>query len=265
MHSNNGTNTIYNQQMHQHAIPCNCVNLVANSSDSSTVSSTVSEPTTAAGACSTDVMSLGSPGGGGATTANAGNEETGWRFIVNNKPASSMLVSGEPNADMAMSTPTSFTHFVLPVSSQAGLPSYELYNCLQNNHTTLLGLKRFGNLAPVHPPPLPPPPPAAQSAGPNDHVYCEIPSTIGRSSFRTLLQQPTGNSNKNSHFKPASTAVTNGNNLMISSQQHSSNGQNTSTSLLLSSSASSSNSTSPQSAASNFLNANKFTTNASII
>lgn len=212
-----------------------------------------SEPTTAQTGVATDMMSLASPGTVGAASS---NEETSWRYIISNTKQVNA-------ADLALSTPTSFTHFVLPSQQQHPFmpapPPYDMYN---NSTATLLvansnsGFRKF-----MHAPPLPPPPPTIQPS--NEHVYCEIPSTLGRSSFRTLAvhHNPLAKNSQREqqqHNQATTTAT---------ASAAASNRQNSSTSLLLSSSsATSSTSTSPQSS-NNFNNSNniKFTNAASII
>ncbi|RMZ94609.1 insulin-like growth factor-binding complex acid labile [Brachionus plicatilis] len=178
--------------------------------DSSTVSSTLSSLKNANGALTMSPNKMGE-----------------WRF----KPAVN-------NADLASSSPASFSHFgTAPngVPNEQAYVSYELYNCYQNPNNAAL-------IIPANSQKL------GTASNQSDHVYCEIPSTIGRP-YRTLNHNGNiCNSHgyhqiQNSHCIP--------------------NAQNTSTSLLLSSSTASStansNSSSPQSS-----NNTKFT-NASII
>lgn len=151
-----------------------------------------------------------------------------WRF----KPAVT-------NTDLASSSPASFSHFgIAPnnVPNEQAYVSYELYNCYPNPNNAALIIPANNQKIGI-------------VTNQNDHVYCEIPSTIGRP-YRALNHNGNiVNSHgyhqiQNSHCIP--------------------NVQNTSTSLLLSSSTASSttsnsNSSSPQSS-----NNTKFT-NASII
>lgn len=168
--------------------------------DSSTVSSTLSSLKN-----NNDAMAL-SP-----------NKMGEWRF----KPVVA-------NADLASTSPASFSHFGMATNhasnDQAFVP-YELYNCYHNPSNAALIIPANGQNIGI-----------VANNGQNDHVYCEIPSTIARP-YRTLNHNGAiVNSHgyhqiQNSHCVP--------------------NAQNTSTSLLLSSSANSSktnsNSSSPQS------------------
>ncbi|CAF0717670.1 unnamed protein product [Brachionus calyciflorus] len=152
------------------------------------------------------------------------------------------------NGDLASSTPTSFTHFVMPqngVQNEQAYMAYDLYNCYQNPTSGTLIIPAVNS----------------QKLGlvsvntQNDHVYCEIPSTLSRT-YRTLNHN--GSNFINSHLNQI-----NYNQIQNSHLLNNNNLQNTSTSLLLSSSTSStsnSNSSSPHSANNN----TKFT-NASII
>ena len=180
--------------------------------DSSTVSSTLSSLKN-----NNDAMAM-SP-----------NKMGEWRF----KPVVA-------SADVASSSPASFSHFGIAANNasndQAFVP-YELYSCYHNpNNAALIIPASSQNIGIV------------ASNGQNDHVYCEIPSTIGRP-YRTLNHNGNIVNSHGYHHIQNSHCIP--------------NVQNTSTSLLLSSSTNSSstnsNSSSPQSS-----NNTKYT-NASII
>ena len=184
------------------------------------------------------------------------HEHTSWNLC----PNSNQIISST-SPDMS-SSPTSFTHFVIPQNNQQQIPigyiPYELYNCIQNNSNTLVlpsvqqqqlmpfisntintnskkmssyekskilsnQQNNFINMNNMI---------NQLNNANNDHVYCEIPSTLNRCNNLNL---------KNSHTSNQQSHMNHRNSILDS------NHQNTSTSLLLSSSASSSSSTSPQS------------------
>jgi len=186
------------------------------------------------------------------------HEHTSWNFCQNSNQGMS-----KTSPDMS-SSPTSFTHFVIPQNNQQQIPigylPYELYNCIQNNSNTLILPPIQQQLIPF----------ITNSTNTNskkissyekskiisnqqnflnmnsminqlnnansDHVYCEIPSTLNR--CNTNNQQ--SSNFKNSHINSQQNNI---NHHTVLDLNH----QNTSTSLLLSSSSSSSSSTSPQS------------------
>lgn len=262
-------------------LPCNCVNLSGGNGtccgsstltktgltvgDSSTVSSSVSEPSNGGNVMHVnefDMMSIPSP-----------REATNWRYTATAKPhVNKAVVIATNQSDMALSTPTSFTHFILPPPGSAA-PSvpdqpymaYELYNCFQsliptNIHQLNSIKQQSGRFAAapqqflIHANTNN----TTNNSNTNDHVYCEIPSTISRSyRCNDAAQLLVNNTNtfKNSHFA---------HNQQIQQHQPNNHCPNSSTSLLLSSSSSStstSTSTSPQS---NTTQQTKYTT-ASII
>lgn len=185
----------------------------------------------------------------------ANNEHASWNFCQN-----SNQVISSTSPDMS-SSPTSFTHFVIPQNNQHQIPigyiPYELYNCIQNNSNTLVLPSVQQQLIPFIPNTTNTNSKKLSSYEKskiisnqqnfininsminqlnnvnNDHVYCEIPSTLNRCN---------NNNQHNSNLKNSQQNHTNHHHSILDS-----NHQNTSTSLLLSSSSSSSSSTSPQS------------------
>lgn len=235
-----GQNTIANQRFIGLIHPgCNSLGRALTVGDTSTVSSTLSSVNNnntntniqnQTNNLIGDILAI-------SPTNNLCNE---WRFKPTTTTTNQNTIAIMPQVDLGSSTPTSFTHFIVQSNNQQQQQQqqqsneqtympYELFNCYQQQ--LLANSKKAKHIVQQ-----------STFTNSNDHVYCEIPSTIGRSG-QVLL---------NSHC--------------ISNNSSNANRQNSSASLLLSSSTassstSSSNSSSPQS---NFTNNTKYT-NASII
>ena len=199
------------------------------------------------------------------------HEQTSWQFnpAINTSKDSAIAMS-TASSDLS-SSPTSFTHFLLNNNPQQqtqqiqmGYIPYEIYNCIQNssninnkntlivpinqiNASTLLNSKKLhpyeknkighllanSNMANLNNMVN-----QFNSNANSDHVYCEIPSTLGR-----CYQQNSNLINNINSFNQL-----NNKKLIESNQNQIFSQQNSSASLLLSSSSSqSSQSTSPQS------------------
>lgn len=198
------------------------------------------------------------------------HEQTSWQFnpAINTSKDSAITMS-TASSDLS-SSPTSFTHFILNNNPQQqtqqiqmGYIPYEIYNCIQNssnsnkntlivpinqiNANTLLNSKKLNpyeknkighllansNMANLNNMVN-----QFNNNANSDHVYCEIPSTLGR-----CYQQNSNLINNINSFNQL-----NNKKLIESNQNQIFSQQNSSASLLLSSSSSqSSQSTSPQS------------------
>ena len=287
---------------------CTCVNIPAFTiGDTSTVSSTLSSVNTSGAQQSSKTMATSCclkehryEGEDILGIVNNNNNNNNNAHLETFKRVRK-FESNEPSA----TSPSSFTHFIVQQynnsnsnsnnnsnpQTQVGYLPYELYNCFQNANLIVAPIQHLtsGKIAQN----------SINSNNPNDHVYCEIPSTIGRGNCRNSCQLVFNNNNNtindnqllmqstgNALWKNASNAATLAHNHILhhhhhqhQQQQHLLPGfnQNSATSLLhssantTSSSWSSTASTSPppppqltSSQPTSFNNNNKFN-NASII
>lgn len=205
----------------------------------------------------------------------------------NNSQNNPLINDLSPNNHLSSTTPTSFTHYIVQPGTQEPhyiaydynlgaliIPTNSMYHQQQQQQQKIAFLNsnntnKFVNMAA--------PAPSTNIAANSDHVYCEIPSTLNRGSFRAGAGDTAGHHlfllNNSESVKAGHHHFLVNNNTLMHNQGHMINNhqqQNSSSSLLLStvnnSSASSSNSSSPQSTSiqSNSTSHTKYT-NASII